>query len=252
MSLEIAIKKTINYADKFGSKITEKEITERLISNKIYPDKEINNLSKKEKLGNIINPWKLDKLLKAKDLGKLLKNNFNNILFLGVSGSVASGHPKENDDIDLVLITKRNKLWLTRFWLRISIFLNKIPHRKYGQKEMKDDFCFNLWLDEDGLKLPINKQTLQSANDLIMMIPIFNKQGIYEKLLLENDWVKKYLATGFYRKTKDIRIKKKDLRIRQNIIKEIINKLFFWPQYWYMKKRMTSEKINYHQAFFYK
>lgn len=252
MSLKKAIKKTIDYANKFGSEINSKEIIDRLISKNIYSEKEIKKYIPKEFSKNRINLWKRNKLLKAKELSIFLKKSFPNILFLGISGSVASGHPKENDDIDLIIITKKNKLWLTRFKLRIIIFLKRIPHRKYKQKEIKDEFCFNLWLGEDGLKLPKEKQTLQSATDLLMTIPLFDRQNIYQKLLLKNDWAKKYLATGFYRKTKDIRFRKKDLRIRQNKMDEMINKLFFWPQYWYMRKKITEEIVNFHQAFFHK
>lgn len=252
MSLKEAIKKTIDYAKNFNSEISQQEIIERLISNKVYPEVKIKKNIKKSLLVTKINPWKKDKILKTKKLELILKKRFKDILFLGISGSVASGHPKENDDIDLVIITKKNKLWSTRFWLRIFIFLNKIPHRKYGQKEMKDDFCFNFWLDEDNLVLPKERQTLQSATDLIMVIPILNKRKIYEEFLSKNNWVKKYLATGFYKKTKDIRFRKKDFKIKQNKTDEMINKFFFWPQYWYMRKKITVEMINLHQAFFYK
>jgi len=251
MSLDKAIKKTINYAQKFGSNITEREIVERLISNQIYSENEILKSLKEMNLTDKINPWKKDKLNKTMNLGKILNKYFDDILFLGISGSVSTGHPKKNDDIDLVIITKKNKLWITRFWLRIMVFLKKIPHRKYGQLENKDEFCFNFWLDEENLLLPKKRQTLQSATDLIMMIPIFNKNKVYEKLILKNDWVKKYLATGYSQKVSSIKYLVSSIKTT-NILNQLINPLFFWPQYWYMKKKITSEEISYHQAFFYK
>lgn len=252
MSLKKAIQKTIDYAKNFSSGINQQEIIERLISNKIYSREEIKKNINVNSLIKVSNQWKKNKILKAKSLADYLRKHFREIFFLGISGSVASGHPKKNDDIDLIIITKQNKLWLTRFKLRIFIFLNKIPHRRYGQKEIKDEFCFNLWLDEKALKLPRKKQTLQSATDLIMLIPLINKHHIYEQFLLENDWSKKYLATGYYQKTKNITLKKKELKIKQNYSDELLNKIFFWPQYWYMRKKITLEVINLHQAFFHK
>jgi len=252
MTLEKAIQKTIDYANKFGSEINSKEIIDRLISKNIYSEKEINNHIPKDFFKNKINLWKRNKLLKAKELATFLKNGFPNILFLGVSGSVASGHPQKNDDIDLIIITKKNKLWLTRFKLRTIIFLKKIPHRKYGQKEIKDEFCFNLWLDQDGLTLPKEKQTLQSATDLLMIIPLFDRQNIYQKLLLRNDWAKKYLATGYSKlinRSLMIDDRKKE---KNNYFDKMINKLFFWPQYWYMREKITEEMVNFNQAFFHK
>lgn len=252
MSLKKAIQKTIDYAKNFNSEINQQEIIERLISNKIYSKEEIKKNININSLVKVPNVWKKNKILKAKVLANYLKKHFREIFFLGISGSVASGHPKKNDDIDLIIITKQNKLWLNRFKLRIFIFLNKIPHRRYGQKEIKDEFCFNLWLDEKALKLPRKKQTLQSATDLIMVMPLINKYNIYEKFLLENGWSKKYLATGYYQKTKDIKLKKKKLEIKQNYSDDLLNKVFFWPQYWYMRKKITLEVINPHQAFFHK
>lgn len=252
MSLEKAIKKTIDYAKNFGCDIDQKELIDRLISNKIYSEEEIRKNINHNLLTTKINPWKEDKVLKTKKLGFFIKNRFKNILFLGISGSVAAGHPKKNDDIDLILITKRNKLWLTRFCLRISIFVNKINHRKYGQKERKDDFCFNLWLDEEALLLPKERQTLQSANDLLMIIPIINRNNTYQKLVLKNSWVRKYLATGYSKLVNRSSIIDRRKKDKDSYLDNIINKLFFWPQYWYMRKKITVEMVNLHQAFFYK
>jgi len=252
MTLKKAIQQTINYAKSFDCEISQQEIIERLISDKIYSETEIIKNIEKDLLTTNINPWKKNKILKTKKLGYFLKKRFKDILFLGISGSVASGHPKKNDDIDLILITKKNKLWLTRFYLRINIFLNKIPHRKYGQKEMKDDFCFNLWLDENALKLPKERQTLQSATDLIMIIPIINKQNIYQKLILQNDWVKKYLATGYSKLVNRSSIIDRRKKDKDSCLDNITNKLFFWPQYWYMRGKITVEMVNLHQAFFYR
>lgn len=254
MSLEKAIKETIDYAAKFKSQINEEEIYQRLISDKIYSKKEFKNALKKFEVKSLNkNKWKFEKEKKAKFFGKLVEKNFKDILLIGISGSVASGHPKKNDDIDLIIITKANKLWITRLKLRWKIFCKKIPHRKYNQKEKQNEFCFNLWLDDLNLKLPKERQNLQSAMDLIMMTPIFYKKMIYQKFILDNKWAAKYVATGYNQKISNFQhliFKKKNNRT--NKLDEIINKLFFWPQYWYMKKKMTNEKINYHQAFFYK
>jgi len=252
MTLKKAIQQTVDYAKSFNSEISQQEIIERLISDKIYSEAEIKKNIEKDLLTTKINPWKKNKILKAKKLTMFLKKSFSNILFLGISGSVASGHPKKDDDIDLIIVTKKDKLWLTRFKLRMIIFLKRIPHRKYGQKEIKDEFCFNLWLDEDALKLPKERQTLQSATDLIMIIPIFNKNNTYQKLVLQNDWVKKYLATGYSRLVNKSSIVDRRKKEKNGCLSNIINKLFFWPQYWYMREKITVEMVNLHQAFFYK
>jgi len=253
MSLKSAVKKTIEYADNFGSYININEIKKRLISRKIYSEKMIEEEISKLNWKNKKNKWEKIKITKAKKLALQLKNEFKEILFLGISGSVATGHPKKNDDIDILVITKANALWKNRFFLRWWMYKNKIPHRKYNKTELKDQFCFNLWLDENHLQIPKNRQNLNNAMDLLLLKPLINKKNTYEKFVLANDWAAKFVATGYSKKVKDFRFKKNDLRIKKLfLLKKITNWLYFWPQYWYMKPKISKEKIGLHQAFFHR
>lgn len=251
MGLLNAIKKTIAYANSFDSRIDSQEIYQRLISKKIYKKTEVKKMTTLLGIVDLENKIKEEKIKKAEKLTKILKNKFKDILLVGISGSVAAGHPKEDDDIDIVIITKSNKLWINRFRLRCYIFFKKIPHRKYGQKENKDEFCFNLWLDENGLLLPKDRQKIRSAVDLIALRPLLNRKKIYERFILENNWAKEYLATGYNQITSNIKhpTQKQD---SGNIVNKLINRLFYWSQYRYMRKKITSEKVSYHQAIFFK
>lgn len=252
MGLKSAIKKTIKYANSFGCHINVNEIKKRLISKNIYSKKLIDKEISKLNWNNKKNKWEKIKIVKAKKLATLINKKFNDILFLGISGSVATGHPKKNDDIDLLVITKSDNLWKNRFFLRWWIYKNNIPHRKFGQIESKDQFCFNLWLDENYLEIPKSRQNLNSATDLILLKPLINKKNTYNKLLLANSWAAKFVATPYENKIKDLRFKIQDSRIRQNIFDKTVNCLFFWPQYWYMKPKILKEKIGLYQAFFHR
>jgi hypothetical protein len=253
MSLERAIKKTIEYAAKFKCQINKKEIEARLISKKVFSKKEIRKTLDQMKWVDKKNSWRLLKIKKAENLANKIEPKFGDILFLGISGSVASEHPKKNDDIDILLITRRNKLWITRLKLRWWIYKNKIPHRRYGQKEKTDQFCFNLWLDENSLKLPKNKQNLKNAVDLILLKPLINKQKTYENFLRENNWAEKYLATGYSEKKSEFKIFNDQKKKEKNNFKDrLINELVFWPQFLYMKGKIRKETVGLHQAFFHK
>jgi len=243
------VKKTIEYAAKFNCPLSLEELEQRLISKKIYSKEEIRKIGASLGLKKNGNKFKLEKIKKAKQIANLMVKKFKNILFIGISGSVAAGYPKKNDDIDIMLITKKDKLWLTRFQLRWYVFSKKIPHRRYGQKEKMNEFCFNLWLDEKSLAVEKSKQNLKNAMDLIMMIPIVNKNHIYERFIQSNKWVKKYLATGYDN------LDSRSLMIgcskeKNNYLDELVNKLFFGLQYWYMRKKIKGEKIGLHKAFF--
>ncbi|MFA5750090.1 MAG: nucleotidyltransferase domain-containing protein [Candidatus Shapirobacteria bacterium] len=254
MSLEAAIKKTIEYAIKFDCYISKKEIEQRLISKNIFSKKEIKEALNNLKLVNKRNFWKLTKIKKAKELANKIKTKFDDILFLGISGSVASGYPKKNDDIDILVVTKSNTLWKTRLVLRWWIYKNKIPHRSFGKKEKANQFCFNLWLDENSLKLPKDKQNLKNSIDLILLKPLINKQKTYEKFLIKNDWAKNYVAMGYNKKIKPfISRQVRDISTKKgNFLDGIINFLVFWPQFLYMKKKIKKETVGLYQAFFHR
>lgn len=253
MGVKLAVKKTIKYANSFASHINANEIKKRLISKNIYPKKQIEKEIYELGWNNKKNKWKKIKIVKANKLASLIKNKFREILFLGISGSVATGHPKKNDDIDLFIVTKSNTLWKNRLFLRWWIHQKKIPHRKFNKKESGNQFCFNLWLDENYLQIPRCRQNLNNSIDLILLKPLINKNNTYEKLLLSNSWAKKFVATGYNKIIKDLRFKENDLKIeKSNLLKKISNWMFFWPQYLYMKPKILKEKIGLYQAFFHR
>ncbi len=249
MSLESAVKKTIEYANNFASHINKNEIKKRLISKYIYSKNEIDKEISKLNWKNKKNKWGKTKLTKAKEISYLIKDNFKEILFMGISGSVATDHPKKNDDIDLFIITKANTLWKNRLLLRWWIFKNKIPHRKFNKTESKDQFCFNLWLDENYLEIPKTKQNLKNAIDLVSLKPLINKNRTYERLLVTNNWAAKFVATPYARLSAGRPIRLSD-KIKNNNLEKFINYLYFWPQYLYMRPRISKEKVGLHQAFF--
>jgi len=253
MSVKSAVKRTIEYANNFGSHININEIKKRLISKKIYSEEIIGEEISKLNWKNKKNKWEKIKITKAKKLALKLKNKFKEILFLGISGSVATGHPKKNDDIDILVITKANTLWKNRFFLRWWMYKNNIPHRKYNKKELKDQFCFNLWLDENYLQIPKNQQNLKNAIDLLILKPLINKKHTYEKFVLGNVWAKKFVATGYSKKMSDVRCQISDnTKNKNNVLSQISNWCYFWPQYWYMKPKMFKEKVGLYQAFFHR
>jgi len=248
MNVLTSIKKTIAYAKKYGGNLTEKQLFERLIGNKVYKKEEISNfqfpISKKK------NKCLKEKNKKAEDLAKLIEKHFKDILFLGITGSVAAGYPKKNDDIDIIIITKVNKLWITRLKLRFFVIINKIPHRKFGKREKKDEFCFNLWLDEKSLEIKSEKQNLRNAMDLILIKTLINKKETYEKFIKANNWAKKWVATGYNYKISNFQFLISKKEIKEKILDKMVNWVVFWPQFWYMKKRIKNEKISLNQAFF--
>lgn len=248
--LSKAIKKTNNYASNYGQKLNSKQMFLRLISPKIYKFSQVKKYGSNEIQGS---EWQrkinLGQKLVEEHLSKM-----KGIKMIGVTGSVAAESARTKEDIDLLIVTNMNELWWWRLYLRVYMWWHRIPHRRFGKKEKRNEFCFNLWLDEDKLSIPKSKRNLKSANDLIMMKVIWEKDGIYQKFLKKNGWVKKYLATGYeYRKNMK---KSKSQKQNNNRIKKIINIILFGGQYLYMRviNKQTPKicEINLGQAFFHK
>jgi len=250
--VKIAIRKTKKYADKYGQKLSDKQLFLRLISTKIYPFLSIKGkgINKSEN-----GEWQ-NKIFRAEILTKQYLSKMKGILMVGVTGSVAAESALENEDIDLLIITCKDELWWWRLYVRFVVWWYKIPHRKYGKKEKMDEFCFNLWLDETNLVVPKAKRNLKNATDMIMMKVIWEKNGIYQKFLNKNMWVKKYLATGFKERVKMSRKvdKKISNKRKNNYLKKIVNEILFWQQYLYMriknKQKPKKNDVNMGQAFF--
>jgi hypothetical protein len=250
MEIKKVIETSLAYGKKYGILLDRKRLLERLISKKMYKAKEIDEIIDKEKirLGIYSQKQKIiyeKKMKLARKLtGKLSK--FGTILFMGVSGSVASEYPKLGDDIDLLIICKSDSLWVTRFWVRLYIWLTGIPHRRIGEAEKENEFCFNMWIDENELELPLKKQILKNGMDAILVKTLINRQDTWERFMGANKWIGEYLAHSYKKNKKKNIISKK----QSNIFLKIINLIFYWGQYWYMKKRISREIIDINKAFF--
>jgi len=119
---------------------------------------------------------------------------FPQIKLIGLSGSLAMMNALKNDDIDLFIITAKNRLFTGRF---IAIVLAKILmiHRSYtkGYKLQVTSYtnkvCLNLFFDEINLVVPDCKRNEYVAHEVLQMKPIINKSSVYERFLKANYWM---------------------------------------------------------------
>ena len=162
------------------------------------------------------------------------------IKLVAVTGALAMKNSDSNDDIDLMIITKANRLWLTRLFTTLVIF----PHLRRGHK-IKNRTCLNLWLDETALAIPKASQNLYTAHEVYQIKPIFDKDNTYKRFLSENSWSKDYLPNAI-----QSRRPIKPLPFRNGNIGDLFNLIAFKIQHTYMKQKITNEKISLHSAFF--
>jgi hypothetical protein len=215
-SIQKAILSTLAYADIFDYPLRENEIWRFLISNFQFPTPYLirGNFQKKllalsarvskkegfyflkgrEKIVAIRKKrerWSKEKLKIAHRVAKWLRL-IPTIKMVGVTGALAMNNSDKSDDIDLLIVTRGNRLWLTR--LATVLLVELMANRRHpGDKEVADKICLNMFLDEDHLGVPKKEQDLFSAHEVCQLKPIWDRDGTYQKFLKGNRWVEKYL-----------------------------------------------------------
>ncbi|MEX2028252.1 MAG: hypothetical protein WD988_02020 [Candidatus Curtissbacteria bacterium] len=161
------------------------------------------------------------------------------VQMVALSGALAMENAAENDDIDLVIVTSKNTLWITR--LLANIMLQPF-RRRAGEPHTKDKACLNLFLEESSLKIPT--QNLYTAHETVQMKPLWQRQNAYQRFLKANTWVKYYIP-NWQPPNADSAFSFPQLgitRIFEKPVKDL--------QLFYMKKKITTEKVGKYQLFF--
>ncbi|OGK42039.1 hypothetical protein A2954_03535 [Candidatus Roizmanbacteria bacterium RIFCSPLOWO2_01_FULL_37_12] len=160
----------------------------------------INNYLKRQQISiNKLSSWKFNLYVKLLSLVPPVK-------LVGLSGSVAMLNADEDHDIDLFIITAKNRLWTGRFIILILAQLLGLRRRREdntGKDEhvaggnpltdsgvqYKNKVCLNLFFDEKNLKIPKFKQTEYVAHEVLQMKPLIQKDDIYLRFIDPNKWV---------------------------------------------------------------
>jgi len=215
---EIAIVKTLSYSSVFYYPLNKSELWRYLVwERKKSPQissffKCLNLLVEKKKISQIKNFYLLRKnyswvgrrekegrdakykILIASKVTKILRV-IPTIVFIGLSGKLALGIAKTKDDIDLLIITKSDYLWLTRL-IVVTILSFLGIRRKPDNPDVKNKICLNMFLDLGHLSLPKKERDLFSAHEISQMKPLFIRNNYYQEFISKNKWVKSYLPNS--------------------------------------------------------
>lgn len=188
-----------------------------------------------------------EKRLKAQRVSKILRT-IPTLRAVFLTGNVAVGNSKEEDDIDLLLVTTPGTVWITRF---MAITLTNLmgARRKVGDKIVKDLLCLNMFMDENHLAIPKEKQGLFVAHEVLYASPVFDKGGVHQEFIKTNDWVKSFLPNAWSsattlggKTTKSPQSKPVGLSLAiYNLILRPMERLAQLLQIKYMEKHRTSE-----------
>jgi len=161
------------------------------------------------------------------------------IQLVGVTGGLAMDNANPRDDIDILVITKRNTLWTTRLFATLIVhFLGK--RRRPGETAVADKVCLNMFMSENALGTPKKEQDLFSAHEVLQMVPLWERGDTYGKFLAKNTWVKHFLPNAWKQKA---RSKPPQFKVHSSPF-VVFESIARFVQLWYMKRRRTSEVIS--------
>ena len=209
IQLQKAILKTLSYADVFDYPLTLSELHQFLIGQKVSindlvkalteikevaQDGQFFFLKKRPKIVQIRQKrfkCSQDKLKIANQVARYLRL-IPFIKMVAVTGNLAMNNTKEQDDIDFLIVTSQNRLWLTRL---LTVFLVELVanRRRPKDQEVEDKICLNMFLAENYLQVPKKEQNLFSAHEVFQAKLLWEKEKTYQKFLKANQWAQKYL-----------------------------------------------------------
>lgn len=123
------------------------------------------------------------------------------IVTIAVTGSVAYGSAGKRDDIDLFIITKRNRMWLSIFLALVLVRILKLLRLRPA---MLLPFCMSYVHDEHGFRNEARKSVNPLfARELLKAVPLAGK-GNYRRILEENKWVQAMHASPYVEKVESL------------------------------------------------
>jgi predicted nucleotidyltransferase len=129
------------------------------------------------------------KLIKvAEQIGALLIK-FPYVRGIAISGSLSKNYADDDSDIDLFIITAKNRLWIARSIMhafkKLTFLFNK-----------QDYFCMNYYIDEQQLE--IAEKTIYTAIEVVTLIPL-QGDALFERFYAANAWTRNYLPNKVMR-----------------------------------------------------
>jgi predicted nucleotidyltransferase len=123
----------------------------------------------------------------AKMFAEQLIHRSSHVKLMAVCGSVAYGSAVSSDDIDLFLITKKNRMWLPFFK---ALLLARVFRIKAATKGEKADYCLSYVQDEKYFEEEITRQRAPLFAREFLSMRILAGTNYYATLLNRTNWMR--------------------------------------------------------------
>ncbi len=160
-----------------------------------------------------------------------------------VCNSLALSNVREESDIDFFIITQKDRIWSTRFFVTAIIHIAGL--RRHHEK-IKDRVCLSFYISENSLDF----ENILFENDIYFfywlanLYPLCDRENTFEKLWNENLWLYERLPNIFLR-TPSLRRRVNKHTLKKIIIRfgEIVSSSFFGEIIEKMLKKTQMRKI---------
>lgn len=169
------------------------------------------------------------------------------ILFAGITGSLAMSSSSSESDIDLMIITRGGRLWLTRLRTLLRLAKLKIAFRRAGSREERDRLCINIWMDENDLV--IYERNAYTAHEIAQIVPLISRENTYERFMANNRWILDYWPNAVSVKYQVSGGRRKIYNARY-VVFDILERFAYLLQRLYMSRKITREIVTPTRAFF--
>ena len=109
------------------------------------------------------------------------------VRMIAITGTLAAKNAELSSDWDLLIVLKREKIWIGR--TLITVLLHLIGKRRHGKK-IRDRVCLNYFITTNSLE--IRTKDLFSANEYHFILALFDADSYYRKFQLRNSWIRNF------------------------------------------------------------
>ena len=134
------------------------------------------------------------------------------------SGSFSLGNTRKDSDVDLMIVSKKGRIWTVRTFF--TLLTSLLGVRRYKDKT-EDKICLNHYITDKSLRIPF--ESIYTAHLYCHILSVYDSEEdrkLFKKFQEENEWMKKYLQNYEFSNLEGVR------SIKRNKILNSVSKFF--------------------------
>mgnify|MGYP003617646172 CR=1 FL=1 len=161
------------------------------------------------------------------------------VRMVAVTGSLAVNNVDAREDIDYLVVTADDHLWVSRAFVLLLV-------RWAARRGL--ELCPNYFLSERALRF--GEQNLYTAHEVTQMVPLFG-QPVYDALRLVNSWTHRYLPNASGPPTPPSQVGAVQQQAGRQPARELLEAAFATPPGRWLDRWEMTRKISKFQRVYY-